>query len=234
MLVEIHVRDLGVIEDLDLLIGPGMTALTGETGAGKTLVVEALELLVGGRADATLVRGGAECAVVEGRFVAPPATLGPGGSKGAESSEDSEIVVRREIPASGRSRAYVDGHMATVAALESLGSVLVDLHGQHAHQSLLHAPAQRQALDHFGAVDLSEADEGESALQRSIAGSPSSVGTAASSLRETDLLRFQIGEIETAQLDDPDEERRDFEAEEAQVLSAAEPCALQARPPGSC
>lgn len=90
MLVEIHVRDSGVIEDLDLLLGPGMTALTGETGAGKTLVVEALELLVGGRADTALVRSGAEAAVVEGRFVTSPAEAAPG-----PDGED-EIVVRQE------------------------------------------------------------------------------------------------------------------------------------------
>src|ERR1035438_5024747 len=92
MLVELRVRDLGVIADLDLVIGPGMTALTGETGAGKTLVVEALELLLGGRADAAIVRAGASEAVVEGRFVA----------------DEREVVLSRAVPVDGRSRAYVD------------------------------------------------------------------------------------------------------------------------------
>jgi DNA repair protein RecN (Recombination protein N) len=226
MLVEIHVRDLGVIEDLDLLIGPGMTALTGETGAGKTLVVEALELLVGGRADAALVRGGAECAVVEGRFVAPATTDEKVGEIGGGNGGDREIVVRREIPANGRSRAYVDGHMATVAALESLGSVLVDLHGQHAHQSLLHAPAQRQALDHFGGIDLSEADAARARLAELDRRLAELGGDARQLARETDLLRFQIAEIEAAQLSDPDEERH-LEAEEL-VLSAADALRLAA------
>ena len=94
MLTELRVRDLGVIADLHLELGAGMTALTGETGAGKTLVVEALELLVGGRADASMVRLGCEGALVEGRFV------GPGGE---------EVVLARSVPASGRSRAWING-----------------------------------------------------------------------------------------------------------------------------
>src|SRR3954471_23650957 len=137
MLTELAVHDLGVIDALRLVLGPGMTALTGETGAGKTLVVEAIELLVGGRADGVLVRRGTEEATVEGRFV-----MG-----------DEERVLARVVPASGRSRAYIDGRLATAAQLAAFGADLVDLHGQHAHQSLLATAAQRQALDQFGAVD---------------------------------------------------------------------------------
>ncbi|HEV3401597.1 MAG TPA: AAA family ATPase, partial [Acidimicrobiales bacterium] len=99
MLAELHVKDLGVIDDLDLVFEGGMTALTGETGAGKTLVVEAIELLVGGRADPVLVRPGAPEARAEGRFV----------------DGDEETVLARVVPRQGRSRAYVDGHLATVA-----------------------------------------------------------------------------------------------------------------------
>jgi len=102
MLAELHVRDLGVIADLHLVLGPGMSALTGETGAGKTLVVEAIELLVGGRADPVLVRPGAKEALVEGRFL---------------TGDDDETVLARAVPRDGRSRAYVDGRLATVAEL---------------------------------------------------------------------------------------------------------------------
>jgi len=113
MLVELHVVDLGIVADLTLVLGPGLTAITGETGAGKTLLVEAVELLVGGRADAGLVRDGATEARVEGRFVR------------AETSE--ETVLARVVPRDGRSRAYIDGRMATVAALADQGRRLVDL-----------------------------------------------------------------------------------------------------------
>ncbi|MCB1016555.1 MAG: AAA family ATPase, partial [Acidimicrobiales bacterium] len=138
MLSELAVEDLGVIEKLSLLLGPGMTAVTGETGAGKTLVVGAIDLLVGGRADPRLVRPGAAEARVEGRFL----------------HRDDEVVVTRVIPREGRSRAYIDGRLATVAALAELGAELVDLHGQHAHQSLLSPSVQRRSLDRFGSVDL--------------------------------------------------------------------------------
>src|SRR6516165_9242495 len=123
MLVELHVVDLGIVADLDLVLGgPGLTAITGETGAGKTLLVEAVELLVGGRADVGLVRDGADEARVEGRFSDP--------------DSGDEIVLARVIPRDGRSRAYIDGSLATVAQLSETGARLVDLHGQHAHQSL--------------------------------------------------------------------------------------------------
>src|ERR1700689_537288 len=97
MLAELHVAQLGVIEDLTVVLGSGMTVLTGETGAGKTLIVDAISLLLGGRADASLVRPGAGEAVVEGRFV----------------TGEVEVVLTRVVPAAGRARAYVDGRMAS-------------------------------------------------------------------------------------------------------------------------
>ena len=127
MLSELHIENLGVIEKLDLSIGEGLVALTGETGAGKTMLVEAIDLLVGGRADASVVRTGCEEARVEGRFV----------------TEESEVILCRVVPITGRSRAYINGRLATVAQLAEYGAELVDLHGQHAHQSLLGASAQR-------------------------------------------------------------------------------------------
>ncbi len=145
-----------------------MTALTGETGAGKTLVVEAIELLLGGRADGVLVRPGAAEALVEGRFVLPTGLEQPGarnegdpfegdpdsGPAGATGSAGAtEIVLSRVVPADGRSRAYLDGRMASVGALAELGERLVDLHGQHAHQSLLSGAAQRDALDSYAGTD---------------------------------------------------------------------------------
>src|SRR5437899_2134525 len=133
MLHELAVADLGVIDDARLLLGPGMTALTGETGAGKTMIVGAIDLLMGGRADSVMVRPGAAEATVEGRF----------------ELDGDEVVLTRVVPAEGRSRAYVNGRMATASVLAEWGSRLVDLHGQHAHQSLLSGAAQRETLDAF-------------------------------------------------------------------------------------
>src|SRR4051812_4244275 len=142
MLTELHIENLGVIVNVDLVLGDGLTALTGETGAGKTMLVEAINLLVGGRADTSIVRPGATEARVEGRFVAD------------DDGDGTEHILARVIPAEGRLRAYLNGRLATVATLAEIGAKLVDLHGQHAHQSLLGAATQRAALDHFGTIDL--------------------------------------------------------------------------------
>jgi DNA repair protein RecN (Recombination protein N) len=191
MLVELAVRDLGVIDELSLVFGPGMTALTGETGAGKTLVVEAIELLCGGRADGSMVRAEADEAAVEARFVV----------------DGEEVVVRRVVPRSGRSRAYVDGQLATVASLVERAEGLVDLHGQHSHQSLLAAAAQRGALDRFGDVasgELVDARRRVRAIDDQLAALGGDERVRA---RELDLLRFQLGEIEGA-APEPDEDER--------------------------
>ncbi len=190
MLVELHIENLGVIDRLDLPLASGMTALTGETGAGKTMLVEAISLLVGGRADAGIVRHGTTEARIEGRFV----------------DDDEEFVIARVIPADGRSRGYINGRLATVGQLEELGRRLVDLHGQHAHQSLLVSGAQRDALDRFGAIDaepLRAARHRISELRQAI---EALGGDARSRARELDLLRFQLDEIATAAISDPDEE----------------------------
>lgn len=192
MLEELLVTDLGVIERLGLTLGVGMTALTGETGAGKTLVVEAIDLLLGGKADPAFVRPGATEAVVEGRFT----------------EGDDEWVVRRVVPREGRSRAYVNGAMASVAELAELGSRLVDLHGQHAHQSLLHASTQRAALDLFGQVDvesLRRATTEVATLDRALA---ELGGDDRARARELDLLRFQLQELAAADLHDAEEDSR--------------------------
>jgi DNA repair protein RecN (Recombination protein N) len=203
MLVELRLRDLGVIAGADLVLEAGMTAVTGETGAGKTMLVEAIELLVGGRSDATLVRSGAGEAWVEGRFVV----------------DDREVILARAIPATGRSRAYVDGRMAPVATLAEVGAGLVDLHGQHAHQSLLSAPVQRAALDAFGAVDhgpLVAARERLRAVEEAL---DALGGDEGERIREMDLLRYQLSEIDSAGLTDADEDVA-LEAEEDRLADA--------------
>jgi len=204
VLTELAVRDLGVIDDLRLVLAPGMTALTGETGAGKTLLVEAIELLVGGRADGVLVRQGAEEARVEGRFVVG----------------DDEVVLARVVPARGRSRAYVDGRMATAGELGSVGGDLVDLHGQHAHQSLLATRAQRLALDSFGAIDGDRLREARRAVAEIDDALGALGGDPRARAREMDLLRFQLAEIDNAGITDADEEHT--LAAEQDALSGAQ------------
>jgi DNA repair protein RecN (Recombination protein N) len=185
MLSELRVCQLGVIEDLTLALGPGMTAVTGETGAGKTLVVEAIELLVGGRAEGIRVRGGSPEATVEGRFIAP---------------DGGEVVVSRVVPVEGRSRAYVDGRMAAVGTLAEVGEGLVDLHGQHSHQSLLSASAQREALDRFARADHRPRAAALARVGELVAALASAGGDAAGRAREAELLTFQLSELGAARV----------------------------------
>jgi DNA repair protein RecN (Recombination protein N) len=203
MLAELVVTDLGVIDRLSLVLGTGMTAVTGETGAGKTMIVEAIELLVGGRADAAMVRTGADEAVVEGRFV-----LG-----------DEEVILRRVVPRKGRSRAYVDGGLAPLASLAETGARLVDLHGQHDHQSLLSGASQRRALDRFGGIDL----EPLRALRKELSALDERLaalgGDERERARELDLLRFQQRELDAARIDDANEDDV-LEAEEDALADA--------------
>ncbi len=196
MLIEMSVKNLGVIADLHVVFGPGMTALTGETGAGKTLIVDAIDLLVGGRADPMLVGPHGDEAVVEGRF-----SLGSLDDPDAE-----EVVLRRVVPASGRSRAYLGGRLATATELADWGRRLVDLHGQHAHQSLLAPAVQRDVLDHFGGIDLSEMAAARQRLVEIEAELAALGGDERARAREIDLYRFQVTELDQAALSDPEED----------------------------
>jgi DNA repair protein RecN (Recombination protein N) len=212
MLTELAVRNLGVIDDLVVALGPGMTALTGETGAGKTLLVDALELVLGGRADVVLVRPGAAEAEVAARFV----------------TGDEERVLARVLPATGRSRAYVDGRMATASALAEAGAGLADLHGQHSHQSLLGVALQRAALDRFGAVDLAPLAAARARRHQVEQQLAALGGDARARAREIDLLRFQVDELRAAAITDVDEEMHLASQEEslADAVSHREAAAL--------
>src|SRR5918996_1144236 len=219
MLVELAVRDLGVIAELRLVLGPGMTVLTGETGAGKTMVVDAIELLVGGRADPVLVRTGADEAWVEGRFVRPGAGTGSDGHGGGD-GEGDEVVLARAIPRSGRSPAYIDGRLATVGELAAVGAELVDLHGQHAHQSLLHVAAQREALDRFGGVDRGPLHAAREEVRSIVDELATMGGDERARARELDLLRYQVSEIDGAAITGPDEDA-ELERLEDELADAA-------------
>ena len=205
MIEELRVRALGVIADVDVQLSSGLSVITGETGAGKTLIVEALELLVGGKSDASLVRYESNEAIVEGRFV----------------TDDVETIVVRTVPVSGRSKATIDDKMVTLTALEEFGGAQVDLYGQHAHQSLLRQSAQRQALDEFAGVDLTPIRELRQALLEVRTSLEAVGGDESLRLREIDLLTFELGEIESARLNDPDEDEQLAEEESRLAMAVA-------------
>ncbi|MDQ1383306.1 MAG: repair protein RecN [Actinomycetota bacterium] len=208
MLLELRVENLGIIAELNVTLGAGLTVITGETGAGKTLIVDALDLLGGGRADPQLVREGTAEARVEGRF----------------EDGDDEVVLARVIPAVGRSRGYVNGRLATVSELAECGRRLVDLHGQHAHQSLLAPAEQRALLDRFvgekaqSALTALRAARDESRRTRDELGALG--GDERARAREVDLLRYQVEEIGAAGIVDGGEDNRLLQ--EAELLADAE------------
>src|SRR6058998_2721112 len=157
MLTELRVRDLAVIADVTLPFQPGLNVLTGETGAGKSMVVDALALLLGERASADIVRPGAEKTIVEGAFEFGAAVhrhlLSPFAELGVELDE-GRLVLKREVLREGKSRAWVNGSPVTIGVLSEIGSLLVDLHGQHETQSLLRPDAQRDMLDAYADADV--------------------------------------------------------------------------------
>jgi DNA repair protein RecN (Recombination protein N) len=189
VLTELHIENLGVIERATLVLEGGVSALTGETGAGKTMLVEAIELLVGGRADPAIVRAGTAEARIDCRLALPDDDQG-----------EREVVLTRVIPATGRSRAYVDGRPATAASLAELTDDVIDLHGQHAHQSLLSVAAQRAALDEFGGIDLGPLRAARARLTELDAELATLGGDEKARAREIDLLRFQVGELDAASI----------------------------------
>jgi DNA repair protein RecN (Recombination protein N) len=217
-LVELRVRNLGVIDDVTISLSPGMTALTGETGAGKTLLVDALGLLLGGRADPSVVRAGSDEALVEGRFVGPeaeaPGDLGPDGAG------DGEVVLARAVARHGRSRAWIDGRMASIGALAEAAAGLIELHGQHQHRSLVHGDAQRHALDAFAGIRLGPLLTARRNLRTLVEESEVLGGDARQRAREVDLLLYQIDEIEGAAIEDGDEDGR-LELEEDRLAAAS-------------
>lgn len=228
MIAELRVRDLATIAEVTLQPGPGLTVLTGETGAGKSMLVDALALLLGDRADSSLVRPGTARAVVEGAFDVSDAPRRRRIEELGLDLDEGRVVVRREISAEGRSRAWVNGSPTTLAVLAELGRLLVDLHGQHETQSLLHADAQRQSLDAYaGALPerqvVSEAWHAEAALARDEA-----VLTARRDevRRRADYLRHVVQEIRDARLVPGEDEAL---ANEARRLSRAGTLVEQAR-----
>ncbi len=149
MLQHIHIKDLIIVRSLELELAAGMTALTGETGAGKSILIDALGLALGAKADKGMIRAGCDRGEVTAVFQIDRQTLVQRWLSSQELDAEDECMVRRVLLGNGRSRAFINGSPVTIQALKALGELLVDIHGQHEHQSLLKPAAQRELLDAY-------------------------------------------------------------------------------------
>jgi DNA repair protein RecN (Recombination protein N) len=222
MLVELRIRNFAIIEGAALYFGPGFNVLSGETGAGKTIIMTALGLLLGGRASPDMIRAGQTEAVVEGLFELEGEAPLPEGTREIAESGQRELVIRRTLAAEGgRSRAYLNGEMATVQTLARLGQSLVQVYGQHEQQTLLRSESHLQLLDRHAALE--EAVEEYGAAYRATA----TARARADELRERErtraeqleLARFRIAELEGAELKPGEDEQ--LAAERTVLANAA-------------
>jgi DNA repair protein RecN (Recombination protein N) len=198
MLSLIRVKNYAVIDEVEVEFSRGFSVMTGETGAGKSILVDALGLALGDRADASVVRQGAERAEISVEFDVPPGHAALDWLRERDFDADGACTLRRLIGADGRSRAFINGQPTTLQDMKGLGGLLVDIHGQHAHQSLLEGGNQRALLDAHGKLEaLAESVAGGfrmwKALETELAARSSD---AANRTAELELLRFQINELE--------------------------------------
>lgn len=217
MLTELRVRDLAVIADVTLPFQPGLNVLTGETGAGKSMVVDALALLLGERASADIVRPGAEKTVVEGAFEFASAVhrhlLPPFAALGIE-LEEGRLVLKREVLREGKSRAWVNGSPTTIGVLAEIGALLVDLHGQHETQSLLRPDAQRDMLDAYADADVERVAVRDAHLRlKDLTQRDAELTERQADVRKkADYLRHVLQEIERAKPKAGEDEALEIEA----------------------
>lgn len=223
VLTTLHIRDFAIIHEVSLTLEPGLTVLTGETGAGKSILVDALELVLGGRGDASLVRHGAERAEISAGF---DLQKRPGAREWltgqALDDGDGECHLRRVLQADGRSRGFINGRPAPMQSLAALGERLVEIHGQHEHQSLLHRDQQRRLLDDYGghAAEL-EAVRHACAVCRDLEQRLQQLpGGGEERERQAEYLRHQVRELE--QLGLGREEIAELEGEQRRLAHARE------------
>ncbi len=202
MLEELRIRGLGVIDDAVLPLGPGLTVVTGETGAGKTMVVTGLLLLFGGRADPARVRAGTDRATVDGRVLVPPgsAVIERVGDAGGELDDDGGLVLRRVVTSAGRSRAHVGGAPVPVGVLAELAERLLVVHGQTDQLRLTRPAEQRAALDRFAGLELDDYTAAFERWRAAVERLETRTAQARELQREADLLQHGIAEIEAADL----------------------------------
>src|SRR5438067_3367850 len=210
MLASLRIQNLALVEDLEWNLSRGFVAVTGETGSGKSIIVGALKLILGERADKTLIRTGAESCTVEAVFeIDDPRELDKQlAALGIEPCADSLLILKRTFSAGGGNRQFINCCATMLAALKSIGDALVDLHGPHDHQSLLSAEKQLDLLDSFAGVEPLRAEfyKKYRALNSLIAEHEELSKSEASLEREIDLLKHQVNEIEAAKLQPNEEE----------------------------
>lgn len=204
MLRRLTIRDFVIVDRLELDFQPGFGALTGETGAGKSILLDALGLALGDRAEATAIRAGRERAEVSAEFDLPPdGPLTGWLAEHALEADDGVVILRRVVEASGRSRAWVNGSAVTLAQLREAGQWLCDIHGQHAHHALLRADTQRALLDaHAGAGQLAaEVAARYRDWRQAVVRRERAEQDRAATERETELLTWQVRELEELAFD---------------------------------
>lgn len=205
MLSELRVENLAIIDKLGVVFAPGLNVLTGETGAGKSIIIDAVELVLGGRASADFVRAGSERATIEALF--DITDLAPVRRELAElglDDDDSQLVLSREITRGGRSASRINGRPVTAAMLRRVTQHLVDLHGQHEHQSLLQPERHLELLDSFAGAEALALRRRVAELHRAVRRVEDELrqltGDAKDRARQLDLLQFQLNEIDAARL----------------------------------
>src|SRR5947209_8122494 len=203
MLREIRVRNFAVIDAVTAAFGPGLNVLTGETGAGKSMLIDAILLIRGARAQTDVIRTDTETASVEAVFDLEP--RGPAAAVLDEAGlglEEGQLVVRRELARSGRHRAFVNDSPVTVGLLERLGDALVEVHGQHEHQRLLEPARQLELLDRFADAEEAAARVGalHAKYRAAVEEAERTRAAARDRAQREDLLRFQVSELDAARL----------------------------------
>ena len=197
MLQHIHIKDLVIVRSLALELAPGMTALTGETGAGKSILIDALGLALGAKADKGMIRAGCDRAEVTAMFQVNRHTQVQSWLVSRELDAEDECMVRRVLLGNGRSRAFINGSPVTIQLLKALGELLVDIHGQHEHQSLLKPAAQRELLDAYAGNTelLKQVAACYQSWQQSRKQLANLQAKADDRAQRLDYLRFQLDEL---------------------------------------